>query len=317
MAMARPHHNRLLLAASALAALAVIALCPFRPPQYFLVPAAGAQQVSKRLILKDGSFQSVAKYEIQGDRVHYFSAERYEWEDIPSSLIDWPATKKYEEDLAAGKLVSHVQETPEEKAEREKEEANSPEVAPGLRLPGIGGVFLLDQYEGKPALAEIVQNGTDVNKQRTGKSVLMAQINPIAGTTHSFELKELHAQIQAHTGRPVIYIDIDEGPQNDVALPDRFRIVRAEGKKGVRVIGNLSVAISGKTTEKGNFIPTTVEKLGVGEWAKVSPAKDLPPGEYAIVEMLGPQEINLYVWDFGVNPGAPANPSAWQPPDKK
>src|SRR5580704_9544684 len=74
---------------------------------------AQSQQATQRLILKDGSFQSVAKYELQGDRVHYLSAERYEWEDIPSSLIDWDATKKYNEELAAGKLRTHIVETPE------------------------------------------------------------------------------------------------------------------------------------------------------------------------------------------------------------
>src|SRR5580704_2118404 len=74
-----------------------------------------AQQATERLILKDGSYQSVAKYELQGDRVHYLSSERYEWEDIPASLIDWDATNKYNEALTAGRYRPKITETPEEK----------------------------------------------------------------------------------------------------------------------------------------------------------------------------------------------------------
>ena len=133
-------------------------------------PAAHAQQRSERLILKDGTFQSVAKYEIQGDRVHYMSAERYEWEDIPASLIDWDATNKYNAALSSGKLRTKPVETPEEREEREKEESNSPEIEPGLKLPGSGGVFLLDQFQGKPELAEIVQNGSELNKSEKKKA---------------------------------------------------------------------------------------------------------------------------------------------------
>jgi hypothetical protein len=273
---------------------------------------ATTQQQTKRLILKDGSFQSVVKYEIQGDRVHYLSAERYEWEDLPSSIVDWDATKKNEAEFSGGKTRVHI-ETAEEREEREKEEANSPEIMPGLRLPGTGGVFLLDQYNGKPELAEILQNGSELNQNANKKSVLRTAINPVGSSKHSFELKEPHAKTQSHVPAPAIYVDIDEGAMSDIPLNGRFRIARADVKKDIRVIGNLKVTFTGKTSEQGNFLPTNVEKIGTGEWVKVTPAQDLPPGEYAVVEMLGPEEMNLYVWDFGVNRQAPANSNVWRP----
>ncbi len=272
---------------------------------------AQSQQATQRLILKDGSFQSVAKYELQGDRVHYLSAERYEWEDIPSSLIDWDATKKYNEELAAGKLRTHIVETPEEKEVREKEEANSPEIAPGLNLPGTGGVFLFDQFQGKPELAEIVQNGSEPN-QDAKKSVLRSAINPLSANKQALLIKGGHAQIQSHSGRPVIYIDIDEGPINS-AVGDRFKLIRVTEEKDNRLVGNVKVSVGGKVSQHASFISAKVEKLGTGEWIRLDPAQDLPPGEYAVVEMLTPEEMNLYVWDFGVNPKAPANPNTWQP----
>ncbi len=274
-----------------------------------------AQQKTKRLILKDGSYQSVLKYEVQGNRVHYLSAERYEWEDMPSTLIDWDATKKYEADLAGGKQATKPEETPEEKEEREKEEANSLEVAPGLRLPGSGGVFLFDQYQGKPELSEILQNGSELNKGAT-KNTIRTTLNPLASSKQTFELKGAHAQIQSHVPRPTIYLDIDEGPANDVAVNDRFRIVRAVPKNGVRVVGNLKISVTGKTSEQSAVVPAKVEKLGKGEWVRLTPTGDLTPGEYAVVEMLDTNEMNLYVWDFGVNPNAPANPNTWKPAEK-
>ena len=283
-----------------------------------ILPAVGqnastvtSEQQTKRLILKDGSYQMVAKYELQGDRVHYLSAERYEWEDLPAALVDWEATKKYEAELNQGKARDHV-ETPEEKEEREREEANSPEVIPGLRLPGTGGVFLLDQYKGKPELAEILQNGSELNQKANKKSVLRTAINPVGSSKHAFELKGTNARIQSHVGTPIIYVDIDEGALNDVPVSGRFRIVRAESKKDVRVIGNLKVTFTGKASQESTFVPANVEKVGTGEWIKVTPAQSLPPGEYAVVEMLGPEELNLYVWDFGVNPQSAANPDTWR-----
>src|SRR5262249_40220025 len=101
-------------------------------------------------------------------------------------------------------------------------------------------------------------------------------------------------------------------PSKDTDLqPDRYRIVRLEQKKENRVVGNLSIAVYGKVSQKENWVKT--DSTPVGEWVKVTPAEPLTPGEYALVEMLDKKQINLYVWDFGMNPAAAANSTVWTP----
>lgn len=282
---------------------------------------AGAQQNPKRLILKDGSYQRATKWEIQGDRVRYYSADRYDWEELPQNLVDWPATDKYNQEHEKQRTITAGEVTQAEEAEKRAEEAESPTVAPGLRLPDGGGVFLLDSFHGQPQLVEMVQNGGELNKQ-TGKNILRAALNPLTlSSKQTIEIKGLHARVQAHEDQPVFYMNVNQADSGTDASsapgkdtdqqPDRYRIVRVEQKKDSRVVGNLSIAVYGKVTEKEDWVKTTMAP--VGNWVKVSPAEPLAPGEYALVEMLGKKQINLYVWDFGVNPGAPANSSAWVP----
>ena len=63
------------------------------------LPSADASTPHRtRLILKDGSYQLVMSYRVVGDVVRYVSAERGGVEEeIPSSLVDFEATKRWEQ----------------------------------------------------------------------------------------------------------------------------------------------------------------------------------------------------------------------------
>ena len=115
--------------------------------------SASAQQNPKRIIMKDGSYQTVTEWELKGDRVRYYSSEREEWEELPNSLVDWTATNKYEKERASAPEA--VQLDKEIEHDNELAEASLPQVAPGLRIPEDQGVFLLDNFQGEPQLLEI------------------------------------------------------------------------------------------------------------------------------------------------------------------
>ncbi len=46
---------------------------------------------------------------------------------------------------------------------------------------------------------------------------------------------------------------------------------------------------------------------------KLAPKEPLTFGEYALMEVLSPEEVNLDVWDFGVDPTAPENKNTLGP----
>ncbi len=286
-----------------------------------LLNSSSAQQLAKRIILKDGSYQLATKYEIKGDRVHYLSAERGEWEDVPKSMVDWDATEKFEKDRANGAPPPEaVQLDKELDAERKADEAKTPLVAPGLRLSEYSSVALLDNYQGQPQLVELEQTGSDINSNKKN-NILRAAINPLSSAKQTVEIPGTHAKVQAHASLPAVYVNIlppDDGAATnkpDAELPwDRFKIIRAQvqAKSNKRIVGAIKIAVYGKVSQDQNLIATTAERL-TGGWVKITPKVPLDPGEYAVAEMLGKEGMNLYVWDFGVNPSAPPNMQVTRP----
>lgn len=311
-----------------------------------LLPAF-AQPTRQRLVLKDGSYQVVTKYEVKGDRVRYQSAERGgDWEEVPYSLIDWPATEKWNKEHVPGASSSAAaadgsspaqneaaQIDKEEQTERADELARMPFVASGLRIPDESGVFVLDTFQAIPELVHIDQSNGDLNRS-AGHNVLRAAINPMGGAKQLVQIQGANAKVQVHVAEPVLYVSLDGGEdavpdsalainthgassvkdKNSFSSPDsKYAIVRVESRKNLRVIGAVRVSMLGKVSQSEDIIPTNIEILPGKRWMKVTPKHPLSFGEYALVEILSPGEINLDVWDFGVNPRAPENKGAYSP----
>jgi hypothetical protein len=305
-----------------------------------LKPSAPGMGRNHRLILKDGNYQLVRDYQIVGDRVRYLSQERGEWEELPANLVDWDATHKWEKEHAdlveedASPAMKEAEELDkEESQERNEQSARMPLVAEGLELPDEDGVFVLDTFEGTPELVELISSDLSMNaKSRKGVAVL----NPLATQKASLELQGAHAKVHLHVNDPVLYLSlgVEEGTEPVLTHPitvdtggskavngkhgahspqSGFVIVRVDERQAVRVVGAIKVGPTGNVSQDEDTIPTKVETMPGKRWLRVTPQQKLLIGEYALVEIISPSDINESVWDFRVDPRQGDNPKSIGP----
>ena len=131
-----------------------------------------------KLYMKDGSFQMVSSYEVQGDRVRYFSVERSEWEEVPTSLVDLAATQRAQEEAKAA-AKKHVEEAREIEQERfYKPPETGMEVAPGLHLPGDDGIFTVDGHR----VVRLVQSTSAPVTDKRRAAMVLAVPLPVVKT---------------------------------------------------------------------------------------------------------------------------------------
>jgi len=335
------HFRRLLARSLAILLLATSAALVAAQKTLPLKPDVPGTATNHRLILKDGTYQLVRKYEVVGDRVRYISIERSgEWEELPENLVDWDATRKWERDHAtqaeeastAMKEASDIDK--EEAAERQESISRRPEVAKGLELPDEDGVFALDTFQGTPELVEMLPAELNANtKSKHGLNTL----NPMAGAKASLELDGAHAKVHFHVNDPVIYLSlnarddaeqvvshamtVNTGGAKEVAsrkhgahsAASGFAIVRVDERQAIRVVGAIHMSPGGTVTQDEDVVPTKVEVLPGKHWLKITPTQQLTIGEYAVVEILSASDINQSVWDFRVDPQLGDNPASLGP----
>jgi len=232
-----------------------------------------------KLYLKDGTYQLAREYKVEGDRVHYYSAERSEWEDIPVDLVD---LKRTESEIAERQKAIEQEAkvlSEEDKAEREQQN----EI---LRIPRNPGVYYLEGKETRKL--KLAETTVHTNK---GRSVLkvMAPI-PIVTGKATLEINDVHSQIVLSQDRPELFIQIDK--------EERFGIVKLTAQKNVRVVEKITtVPVTKEVVEEPEEVEIFRKQLTPDGLYKIWPQKPLEPGEYAVIQY-EPGKLDMQVWDF-------------------
>jgi hypothetical protein len=342
--------KRFLVAGHLIPLALTLALVPAALLSSDLLAAPGAfaqEQHVKRLILTDGTYQLVTKYEVHGDRIRFYSADRLDWEEVPKNLVDWDATQKWNKAREHGAVAPDADQEPrvnaapspnpqQEAREIDKEAAavradlaaRTPLVAADLHLPDENGIFVLDNFQGIPELIHLDQSQGNVNRDPS-HNVLRAAISAFHGAQEPVRISGQAARTRLHVDDPAFYVSLDtlgeqEAPEsamvvdtnggnskedkNQYSSPEsQYAIVRVDVHPGQRVIGAVRISRVGGLRQDVDIVPTSAQILPGKHWMKLTPKQPLDVGEYALMEILGPGVVNLDVWDFGVSPNAPEN----------
>ncbi|HWZ34408.1 MAG TPA: hypothetical protein VNX18_23880 [Bryobacteraceae bacterium] len=235
-----------------------------------------------RLYLKDGTYQLTREYQVQKDRVRYFSTERDDWEEIPLEMVDLERTKN--------EMAARESEIKAEVKAQSEEDAALREAEKQVELiPVEPGVYYIHDNKLEPI--KIAESKIVNNKRR---SVLKALSPiPLVPGKQTVEIDGDAAAKRIDEKRPEFFFRMSD--------EERLAIIRLTPKKGARVVENLEIVPVSKEVVEQPVEIATFKKMVADQLFKIWPEKDLEPGEYAVIEFTE-GKVNLQTWDFGIGP---------------
>ena len=250
----------------------------YLPALAFLACIAWAANL--KLYMKDGSYQLVREYQVQTDRVHFYSVERSDWEDVPLDLVDLKRTTG-----EAAERQTRLEEdarvmAQEEKAERDLEREKR-------RIPQDPGVYWM--LGGEVQVLKLADSTLHTNK---GRAVLkkLAPLPVVSGKA-TLEIGGASSLNVFTDPEQEFYIQLSE--------MERFGIARLTTKGAVRIVENVTtLPVVNEIVEEPVMVDILKKELDSGLY-KIWPKEKLPPGEYAVVEFTE-SKLNIQVWDFAV-----------------
>lgn len=244
---------------------------------------------NQKLYMKDGSYEVVSSYEIHGDRVRYFSVERAEWEEVPTSLVDFDATKRAQEETKATqkKQLEGAKQIEQERFYKPPDQGM--EVASGIRLPGDDGIFTVD---GK-RLVRLVQSGGEVVTDKKRAAMVLAVPLPVLKARSLVLLEGAKATIRLNDPWPIFYVQSAEG------LGTKLELVRLKPGKESRVLEDVDTGRgkNAKATEERTMVALERKQVAPNLYT-LRPLQPLEAGEYALGEVVD-DKLSLDVYDFG------------------
>lgn len=235
-----------------------------------------------KLYLKDGNYQIVREYKIEGDRVKFFTVERDEWEEMPLAMIDLKRTKA-EQSATQGEIDKQAKEISEEDAAARALQAEI------MKIPQDPGVYMLGAGD-QLRIFKLAESTVHSSKGRTALRLLSGI--PFSGKA-TLEIPESHS-LNVITGddRPTFYIQL--------ATQESFGIIKLTPKGGVRIAERLTVEpITKQTVEERDSVQVFTKQLTDGGLYKLWPQEPLEKGEYAVVEYTE-GKVNPEIWDFRI-----------------
>ncbi len=242
--------------------------------------AATAWAANIKLYLKDGGYQVVREYQVKTDRVHFYSVERSQWEDIPLDMVDLKRTeteaaeRKEQLDADAKALAE------EEKLERDIKKEVS-------RIPQDPGVYWLDGTE-----TRVIKPAESTVHTNKGRSILkrLAPIPVVTGKA-TLEIQGTHAATVLSNPEPELYIQLSD--------PERFGIVKLTVKGNVRIVEDITtIPVSNEVVEEPEMVDILRTQMDEGLY-KIWPKEKLASGEYAVIEFSA-GKLNMQIWDFAI-----------------
>lgn len=230
-----------------------------------------------QLYLCDGSNLTVKEYKVLGDRVHYYSLERSQWEQIPLALVDLDQTRSEIERQITRRKSREQEDRIEQAALRKgRTELHNVPLEDGVYYSASSGVLPVEQ----------ASLSAYISKTRVFLQVL-APVPLLRKST--VEIDGTEAKLFVSDALPTFYVRLKK--------PTQVVILRLKNKKKSRLVRKIhKIAKDTKVMVEQEELEVFRQQLAPHVY-KIWPVEPIAPGNYAVAEYVTGEE-NIRVWDF-------------------